>query len=98
MNSVSCCSHKYLGRLARVEKRECVLLLPLLDFKEQGSQSSTLPPERGQEKKSNVFRDYLEGNRKKTQSFTDFNTIFRGVKRMLYPIAMLQGVECMHLC
>lgn len=77
MNSVSCCSHKYLGRLARVEKRECVLLFPLLDFKEQGSQSSTFPQERGQEKKSNVFRDYLEGDQEENTGFYRFQHNFQ---------------------
>lgn len=59
MNSVSCCSHKYLGTLAKVEKRASVLLLPLPDLKDQGSHSSTFPQKSGQEKKSNAFRKYL---------------------------------------
>lgn len=42
----------------------------------------------------NIFR----GNMKETQGFIGFNTIFRGVKRTPYPLAVPQGDECMHLC
>lgn len=61
MNSVSCCSHKYLGRLARAEKRGCMLLSSLPDFRNQGSQFSTFPQKGEQEKKSNAFRESLQG-------------------------------------
>lgn len=58
MNCVSCCSHKYLGWLARAEKKGCVLLSSLPDFRDQGSQSSTFTPKK---KKSNSLQGISSG-------------------------------------
>lgn len=98
MNSVSCCSHKYLSRLAKVEKRECVLLLPLPDFKDQGSHSSNFPQKRGQEKKNNVFREYLQGEHEGNTGFYRFQHNFQRCEESTVSPCRASGVECMHLC
>lgn len=51
--------HKCLGRLAGGEKGGMCASSSLLDLRDQGSQPSTFPQKRGQEKKSNAFRESL---------------------------------------
>lgn len=98
MDSVSCCSHKYLGRLERAEKKGRVLLSPLPDFRDQGSQPSTFPKKGARRRKAMPSGNIFRGNMKKTRFLTGFSTIFRGLKRILNPLAMPQVVEGMHLC
>lgn len=65
------CACKYLGRFEGGGKGMCAPA-SLLDLKDKGCQPSTFPQKKGQEKKSNAFRESLRGEHEESKMFCTF--------------------------
>ena len=97
MNSVSCCPHKYLGRLVGGGKRGCVLLHHFWTLGTRAVSPVPFLKKGDRRRKVMLSGNPFRGNTKKTKCFACFNQIFiRGVNRRLYPLAVLQADECTH--
>lgn len=59
-------------QVGRGEKKGMCAPSSLLDLRDQGSQPSTFPQKRGQEKKSNAFRESLQGEHEENKMFCMF--------------------------